>query len=186
MISLYSFMVRPSGAVVMFTNTPRAPSSVTLSSNGLAIACSVAKRARSIPCAKPEPIMAMPMIPITLRTSAKSKLIMPGQVITSAIPATALRNTLSAARNAWRTVTSSPKAVISLSFGITMSESTWFFRVSKPSLAIWMRLPSCSNGRVTTATVRIPSSRAISATTGAAPVPVPPPIPVVMNSILAP
>ena len=49
-----------------------------------------------------------------------------------------------------------------------------------------MRLPSCSNGRVTTATVKIPISLAISATTGAAPVPVPPPMPVVINNILAP
>ena len=38
-------------------------------------------------------------------------------------------------------------------------------------------LPSKGKGLVTTATVRIPSSRAISATTGAAPVPVPPPMP---------
>src|SRR6478736_11165 len=47
-------------------------------------------------------------------------------------------------------------------------------------------LPSISNGRVTTATVRMPSSLASCATTGAAPVPVPPPMPAVMNSMSAP
>jgi hypothetical protein len=39
---------------------------------------------------------------------------------------------------------------------------------------------------VTTAIVRIPISFAISAMTGVAPVPVPPPIPAVINSISAP
>src|SRR6185369_2959496 len=46
--------------------------------------------------------------------------------------------------------------------------------------------PSISNGRVTTATVRMPSSFATCATTGAAPVPVPPPMPAVMNSMSEP
>ena len=41
------------------------------------------------------------------------------------------------------------------------------------------------NGFVTTATVRIPKFLAISATTGAAPVPVPPPIPHVTNTMSA-
>ena len=47
-------------------------------------------------------------------------------------------------------------------------------------------LPSISNGLVTTATVRMPSSFATCATTGAAPVPVPPPMPAVMNSMSQP
>ena len=124
-ISLNSDIFRQPGAVVMFTNTPRAPSKVTLSKSGLEIAWSVAKRARSIPCAKPEPIMAIPRLLITVFTSAKSKLIMSlGQVTTSEIPATASRSTLSAARKASRMVTSSPKAVINLSFGIIIREST--------------------------------------------------------------
>src|ERR1700754_3813294 len=46
--------------------------------------------------------------------------------------------------------------------------------------------PSMSNGLVTTATVRMPSSLATCATTGAAPVPVPPPMPAVMNSMSEP
>ena len=50
-----------------------------------------------------------------------------------------------------------------------------------------MRLPpSQSKGLVTTPTVRIPISLAILAITGAAPVPVPPPIPAVINSMCAP
>ena len=42
--------------------------------------------------------------------------------------------------------------------------------------------PSKLNGRVTIHTVNIPSSLQIFATTGAAPVPVPPPIPAVTNT----
>ena len=50
-----------------------------------------------------------------------------------------------------------------------------------------MRLgPSVLKGIVTMATVRMPNSRAALAITGAAPVPVPPPIPAVMNTILVP
>jgi hypothetical protein len=45
------------------------------------------------------------------------------------------------------------------------------------------RRPSKPKGLVTTATVRIFSSLAISATMGAPPVPVPPPIPAVMNTM---
>ena len=48
------------------------------------------------------------------------------------------------------------------------------------------RLPSNSNGLVTTPTVRMPISLATRAITGAAPVPVPPPMPAVMNTMCAP
>ena len=48
------------------------------------------------------------------------------------------------------------------------------------------RRPSNGNGLVTTATVRMPISLASCATTGAAPVPVPPPMPAVMNTMSAP
>ena len=47
------------------------------------------------------------------------------------------------------------------------------------------RRPSNWNGLVTTPTVSAPSSRAIRAITGAEPVPVPPPIPAVTNTISA-
>ena len=48
------------------------------------------------------------------------------------------------------------------------------------------RWPSKWNGLVTTPTVRMPISRAVLAMTGAAPVPVPPPMPAVTNTMLAP
>ena len=48
------------------------------------------------------------------------------------------------------------------------------------------RLPSKENGLVTTPTVKAPTSLAHSATTCAAPVPVPPPIPAVTKTMSAP
>ena len=48
------------------------------------------------------------------------------------------------------------------------------------------RPPSQSKGLVTTPTVRMPISLATRAITGAAPVPVPPPMPAVMKSMCAP
>src|SRR5688500_13221110 len=48
------------------------------------------------------------------------------------------------------------------------------------------RWPSNWNGLVTTPTVRMPLSRTARATTGAAPVPVPPPMPAVMKAMCAP
>ena len=49
-----------------------------------------------------------------------------------------------------------------------------------------LRLPSKEKGLVTMPTVRMPRSCATSATTGAAPVPVPPPIPAVIKTIWEP
>ncbi len=48
------------------------------------------------------------------------------------------------------------------------------------------RLPSKPNGRVTTPMVSAPSERATLATTGAPPVPVPPPSPAVTKTMSAP
>ena len=73
----------------------------------------------------PEPIIAMPISDMTVRTSAKSTLIRPGRVIRSAMPCTAPSSTSFAARNALRKLTSRPSTVSSFSFGIVMSESTW-------------------------------------------------------------
>ena len=70
---------------------------------------------------------------------------------------------------------------------MVIKESTCLFNSETPNSADFMRrAPSKVKGRVTTATVRIPISRAISAMTGAAPVPVPPPIPAVIKSISVP
>ena len=74
------------------------------------------------------------------------------------------------------------------SLGMTMRVSTLSESVSMPLMADWERLrPSKVNGLVTTPTVRAPTSfLAMSATTGAAPVPVPPPSPAVMKTMSAP
>ena len=68
-----------------------------------------------------------------------------------------------------------------------ISVSTFSRSCLMPPSAWSARLrPSNPNGRVTTPTVSAPSSRAISAMTGAAPVPVPPPLPAVTNTMSAP
>src|SRR4029077_7820218 len=155
--------------------------------NGEETAASAAARARPSPLAAPEPIMAMPVSAITVRTSAKSTLIRPGRVISSAIPCTAPCNTWFAALNASSSVVCGPNTVNSFWLGIVMSESQYLPSSAIPWSATQARLlPSISNGLVTTATVRMPSSRATCATTGAAPVPVPPPMPAVMNSMSQP
>ncbi|MNV58660.1 hypothetical protein D3C71_1510470 [compost metagenome] len=66
--------------------------------------------------------------------------------------------------------------------GMTMTVSAVLSRLAKPySAARMRRAPSKLNGRVTTPTVKIFFARHASAMTGAAPVPVPPPIPAVMK-----
>ena len=56
-----------------------------------------------------------------------------------------------------------------------------------PNSACCLRLrPSKPNGMVAIPMVKIPISRAMPAITGAAPVPVPPPIPAVMKAIRVP
>ena len=68
-----------------------------------------------------------------------------------------------------------------------MRVSTFSFRRWMPCSA-WIdrRRPSKANGRVTTPIVRAPRPFATSAMTGAAPVPVPPPLPAVMKTMSAP
>ena len=77
--------------------------------------------------------------------------------------------------------------VSSRSFGMVMIVSTQSRSASRPRSAWICRfLPSNLNGLVTTATVSAPSSLARLAITGAAPVPVPPPSPVVTKIMSAP
>ena len=103
--------------------------------------------------------MAMPVSAITVFTSAKSTLIRPGRVISSAMPCTAPCSTWFAARNASSSVVSPPSTVSSFWFGIVISESTYLPSSPMPwSASAWRLLPSISKGRVTTATVRMPSS----------------------------
>ena len=67
------------------------------------------------------------------------------------------------------------------------SVSTTLCSSEMPASATRMRrTPSKWNGLVTTPTVRMPISLAQRATTGAAPVPVPPPMPAVTNTMCAP
>src|SRR5690606_2919785 len=64
---------------------------------------------------------------------------------------------------------------------------TFFCSSSMPASAARMRrVPSNRNGLVTTPAVRLPLLRAVSAITGAAPVPVPPPMPAARNTMLQP
>src|SRR5712692_1055537 len=71
--------------------------------------------------------------------------------------------------------------------GMEIRVSTCAFNSRIPSSAQRMRfLPSKRNGLVTTPTVSAPTSLAMRATTGAPPVPVPPPIPAVTNTMSAP
>ena len=140
----------------------------------------------------PVPITAWPMPFITARTSAKSRLIWPGTVMMSLMPCTAWRSTSSATRKASDTGVLRATVWSSRSLGIAITESTHSWSWARPSMAWAMRrLPSRPKGSVTTATVSTlplspPSWPAIEATTGAAPVPVPPPRPVVMKTMSAP
>ena len=70
------------------------------------------------------------------------------------------------------------------SLGMMMRVSTCSLRMLTPSIAESVRRrPSQTNGLVTMATERMPSLRAMAATTGAPPVPVPPPMPAVMKTM---
>ncbi len=153
-------------------------------SNGEFSASSIAHIARFSPSAVPDPIIATPELYITVSTSAKSTLTYPWTVMISAIPFAAIVNILSAFENASESFRS-PWISLSFSLLITRSESTRSFSSLIPSMA-WLILccPSNRKGIVTIATVRIPASLVASAITGAAPVPVPPPIPAVKKTIL--
>ncbi len=168
------------------SSTPCAPSMLA-SSSGELIAISAAARARSSPRAEPMPMSADPALLMIDLTSAKSRLMRPGVVMRSVMPDTPCSSTWSAWRNASRIATWWSVIASSLSFGMTMRVSTSSRSASMPASACAARrLPSKLNGRVTTPMVRAPSERAIFATTGAPPVPVPPPSPAVTNTMSEP
>ena len=157
------------------------------SSSGLETAISAAATARSSPRAEPMPISAEPALAITDLTSAKSRLIRPGVVIRSVMPETPWSSTWSACLKASSTETLRSLIESSRSLGMTMRVSTSSRSWAMPSSAeLARRRPSKANGRVTTPMVRAPSDRAMRATTGAPPVPVPPPSPAVTNTMSAP
>ncbi len=133
------------------------------------------------------PIRAEPASDMTDLTSAKSRLIRPGVVMRSVMPWTPESRTWSADLKASSTETWRSEMDSSRSFGMTMRVSTSSRSSAMPSSA-WLarRRPSKVNGRVTTPMVRAPSERAMLATTGAPPVPVPPPSPAVTKTMSAP
>ena len=168
------------------SSTPWAPSMLA-SSSGEEIASSAAWTARSSPRADPMPMRAEPAPCMTDLTSAKSRLIRPGVVIRSVMPWTPESRTWSAERKASSMLTARSLIESSRSLGMTMRVSTSSRSAPIPDSA-WLarRRPSKVNGRVTTPTVSAPRLLAILATTGAPPVPVPPPSPAVTKTMSAP
>src|SRR6266566_7570666 len=119
-------------------------------------------------------------------TSAKSRLMIPGTVMMSEMPWTAWRRMSSAIRKASKKLVPRSTVSIKRSLGMTMTVSTAPMSSCRAcSACIMRRLPSKANGFVTTATLKAPSSLASEATTGAAPLPVPPPRPEVIKIIEA-
>mmetsp|Transcript_30227 Transcript_30227/g.30711 ORF Transcript_30227/g.30711 Transcript_30227/m.30711 type:complete len:293 (+) Transcript_30227:633-1511(+) len=153
------------------------------SSRGDDIAAIAASVARCFPLPCPIPISAVPAFAMIDLTSAKSTFTSPGLTMISVIPTTPCLRISSATKNA--SVKGVPSGTIcnNLSFDTTISVSTASFISNIASLACCMRfLPSNPNGFVTTPTVSAPASFAHSATIGAAPDPVPPPMPAVTNT----
>ncbi len=74
----------------------------------------------------------MPVSLITVRTSAKSTLMRPGRVISSAMPCTAPCNTWFALLNASSNVVLAPSTVSSFWFGMVISESTYLPSSASP------------------------------------------------------
>ena len=160
---------------------------MVLSRSGEEIAAFTASIALSSPFALPIPTWAIPLSFITEETSAKSRLINPGTLIKSVIPCTDCCKTSSAFFKASGREVFFSTISNNLSFGMTIRVSTTSFNASIPERAFFIRcFASKRKGFVTTPTVRIPISFAIFAITGAAPVPVPPPIPQVTKTISAP
>src|SRR3954451_13119794 len=165
---------------------PLAPR-ICWSISGERSARSAASRARFSLVEKPIPISAVPASFMIVRTSAKSRLIKPGRVIRSQMPWTPWRSTSSAIRKASSIEVDLSSTSSSRSFGITITVSQLRRSSSTPCSAVpRRRVPSNRNGVVTIPTVSAPSSRAIRATTGAAPEPVPPPSPAVTKTMSEP
>src|SRR5438876_6308566 len=168
---------------VMLMSTPVAPVIEMLSSSGDEIACCTASIARFSPRPMPVPMIAAPPFCITVRTSAKSTFTIPVTVMSEEMPWVACSSTSSAFfRASWNGMPL-PTTASRRSLGTTTMVSTCL-RISAMPISAWrMRLrPSNRNGLVTIPIVSAPRSRAIWEIIGAAPVPVPPPMPQVMNT----
>ena len=157
------------------------------SSIGLDIEVFAAITARSSPDACPTPNIALPTNAIIVLTSAKSILIRPLLVINELIAETPSYNVLLIISLHSSKDVSIFATLNTFSLGTTIIVSRHFDNSSMPSLAIFILfVPSYFHGVVTTPTVSMPISFARFAITGAAPVPVPPPIQAVIKSILIP
>src|SRR6266853_86656 len=171
----------------MLISTPVAPVMEMLSSSGDEIACCTASIARFSPRPMPVPMIAAPPFCITVRTSAKSTFTMPVTVMREEIPCVACNSTSSAFLSASWNGMPLPTTASSRSLGTTTMASTCL-RISAMPISAWrIRLrPSNKNGLVTMPMVSAPRSRAICEMIGAAPVPVPPPMPQVTKTRSAP
>mmetsp|Transcript_311 Transcript_311/g.410 ORF Transcript_311/g.410 Transcript_311/m.410 type:complete len:283 (+) Transcript_311:339-1187(+) len=151
------------------------------------MAAMAASSAEVFPIPVPMPIKAVPASAMTLLTSAKSTLIRPGRTMISDIPTTpCLRMSSATRKDASRGVFSGMMSN-NLLFDTTITVSTFSLKRVIASVAcLILLLPSKANGLVTIATVNAPLSFEISETTGAAPLPVPPPMPLVMKHRSAP
>ena len=138
------------------------------------------------PWPSPIAMTAVPALVITERTSAKSRLIRPVIVTRSDMPWTPWRSMSSATLNPSVSFTRWSRSR-RRSFGTTINASTTSRSASTPSSASFRRrMPSKVNGSDTTPTVNAPAALALWPITPEAPVPVPPPIPAVMNTMSAP
>jgi len=174
------------GLPLMLNRTPRAPS-ILMSSSWLFTACIAASTARCSPLPCPMAISAEPPLPMIDRTSLKSTFTRPVPVMRSDTPWMPCRSRSSAAKKASLIEARGSMICSRRSLGITTSVSTFSLSRPMPSIASAARLPpSKPNGRVTTETVNAPISLASPATIGAAPVPVPPPMPAVTKTMSAP
>ena len=111
----------------------------------------------------------MPAPRMIVRTSAKSRLISPGQGDHVADALDALAQQVVGHLERVTMLVPRSSTAIRRSFGMMITVSAAAWSRARPSSAIRVRrLPSNAKGRVTTATVSAPSSRAIFATAGAA------------------
>ncbi|MPN16426.1 hypothetical protein SDC9_163766 [bioreactor metagenome] len=144
-----------------------------------------ASLALSGPAPIPNPIKATPESFKVFFTSAKSRLITAGKRIKLTTVLTDWANTLSPSPKALP-IGLLPSIISNLSLLTTIIASTLAFKLFKPSTERAIRfLPSKANGLVTIATTNAPASFAMRAITGDAPVPVPPPIPAAIKTMLA-
>mmetsp|Transcript_16444 Transcript_16444/g.35245 ORF Transcript_16444/g.35245 Transcript_16444/m.35245 type:complete len:314 (+) Transcript_16444:652-1593(+) len=154
------------------------------SMRGEETAATAASRARVLPSAVPMPMSASPESPITACTSAKSTLMSPGLMMMSEMPTTPWRRMSSATQKASCSGVPSSTRSSSRSLETTIIASTCDCSLAIAASACRiLRAPSKEKGLVTTPTVSAPAALAHSATIGAAPEPVPPPMPATTNTM---